>query len=247
MKAPWKITLPLLILAFIGIGSSLMRGNMPGREAAAEHHTTPLAPFDRHIRHNASHLLTEGRHTFRFETFGDEAFWGDQLHLHQAIATASPKTVLALGLKVDVAALPPTLLDRLQQGTVNLDDPAVTLALLQLNAVVGVTGFLRGDNLQSIGIQCALCHSTVDTSVSAPGIPAGHIGQRLDGWANRDLKVGDLIALAPNLQFCKAVTPQLLMLLCARLAPEDGEPRDAAVIRAEESILERCDGQGRWV
>jgi hypothetical protein len=48
------------------------------------------------------------------------------------------------------------------------------------------------------------------------------------------------------LDFCKAVTPQLLLLLCARVAPEDGEPRDAAVVRAEASILERTDSRGDW-
>ena len=142
MKAPWKATIPLLILALMGIGYSLMGRNMPGLEAAAENSPTPLAPFDLLIRNNAANLLQEGRDIFRFDTFGDEAFWGDQLQLHQAIATASPKTALALGLKVDVAALPPALLDQLQQGTVNLDDPAVTLALLKLNAVLGVTGYL---------------------------------------------------------------------------------------------------------
>jgi hypothetical protein len=213
MKAPWKVTIPLLILALIGIGSSRMGRHMPGLEAADEQNPTPLAPFDQQILNNAAHLLQEGRDIFRFDTFGDEAFWGDQLQLHQAIATASPKTALALGLKVDVAALPPALLDQLQQGTVNLDDPAVTLALLKLNAVLGVTGIFSGDSLQSIGLQCALCHSTVDTSFSAPGIPAGNIGQRLDGWANRDLNIGAIVALAPNLtpvtDLLKIVTPSL--------------------------------------
>ena len=213
MQAPWKATIPLLILALMGIGSSLMGRHMPGLEAADENSPTPLAPFDQLILNNAAHRLQEGRDIFRFDTFGDEAFWGDQLQLHQAIATASPKTALALGLKVDVAALPPALLDQLQQGTVNLDDPAVTLALLKLNAVLGVTGIVRGDSLQSIGLQCALCHSTVDTSFSAPGIPPGNIGQRLDGWANRDLNVGAIVALAPNLtpvtDLLKIVTPSL--------------------------------------
>jgi hypothetical protein len=199
MQAPWKATIPLLILAVLGIGYNLTGENMPDRGAAAQNSTTPVAPFDLDIRTHAARLLQEGRDIFRFDTFGDEAFWGDQLQLHQAIATASPKTALALGLKVDVAALPPTLLEQLQQGSLDLEDPAVTLALLKLNAVVGVTGFFSGEHLRSIGIQCALCHSTVDTSFRAPGIPEGHIGQRLDGWANRDLNVGAIIALAPNL------------------------------------------------
>jgi hypothetical protein len=99
-----------------------------------------------------------------------------------------------LGLKIDVDALPQSLEQHLKQGKVNLDDPATTLALLKLNAVVGVTGFFNGNTLQSIGIQCALCHSTVDDSL-LPGV-----GHRLDGWANRDLSIGAIIALAPNLQ-----------------------------------------------
>jgi cytochrome c2 len=76
-----------------------------------------------------------------------------------------------------------------------LDDPAVTLALLKLNSVVGVTGFFNPDGtLKSVGIQCALCHSTVDNSLTQG------IGHRLDGWANRDLNIGQIISLAPNLQ-----------------------------------------------
>jgi cytochrome c peroxidase len=153
-------------------------------------------------------MIEEGRRTFRFDTFGDEDFWGGSLKLHQAIAGAtyggvgpglSPKTALALGLKVDVAALPSSLRDQLRDGQVNLDDPATTLALLKLNAVVGVTGFFDGDTLTSFGLQCAFCHSTVDNSFSAPGISSGNVGQRLDGWANRDLNVGAIVALAPDL------------------------------------------------
>jgi mono/diheme cytochrome c family protein len=148
--------------------------------------------------------IAEGRKTFRFDTFGDEDYWGGTLQLHKAIegqrfggvgAGVSPRTALALGLKVDVDVLPPALQQQLKQGKVNLDDPAVTLALLQLNAVVGVTGFAnQSGGLQSMGIQCALCHSTVDNSL-APGI-----GHRLDGWANRDLNIGAIVAIAPNLQ-----------------------------------------------
>jgi hypothetical protein len=106
----------------------------------------------------------------------------------------SPKTALAAGLKVDAAALPTSLKQQLKDGKVDLDDPATTLALLKLNSVVGVTGlFDSKGSLTSMGLQCALCHSTVDDSF-APGI-----GQRLDGWANRDLNVGLIISLAPNL------------------------------------------------
>lgn len=149
-------------------------------------------------------LISQGKQIFRLDTFGDQAFWGGQLKLHQAIEGAqfggvgpgvSPATALAVGLKVDVQALPQSLQDQLKQGTVDLNDPAVTLSLLKLNAVVGLTGFFNKDgSLSSIGIQCALCHSTVDNSF------ASGIGNRLDGWANRDLNVGAIVALAPNLQ-----------------------------------------------
>src|SRR6185437_15544344 len=155
------------------------------------------------VEANAQQKVAQGRHTFRFDTFGDEDFWGGTLKLHEAIegsrfggvgAGVSPKTALAVGLKVDVDALAPTVLNALRSGKVNLDDPAVTLTLLKLNAVVGVTGFFQsGLSLKSIGIQCALCHSTVDNSF-APGI-----GHRLDGWANRDLNVGAIVSLAPDL------------------------------------------------
>lgn len=151
----------------------------------------------------AAEQLEAGRWIFRFDTFGDEAFWGGQLRLHEAIAGAalggtgpglSPATALELGLKVDVEALPPPLQAQLKQGKVDLTSPATTLALLQLNAVVGVTGFFDdGGGLRAVGIQCALCHSSVDDSF-APGI-----GHRLDGWANRDLNVGAIIALSPSL------------------------------------------------
>ncbi|MGH8018897.1 MAG: hypothetical protein ACREIA_11490, partial [Opitutaceae bacterium] len=134
---------------------------------------------------------------------GDEAFWGDSLKLHLAIAGAenggagpgvSPATALAAGLKVDVEALPFSLRRKIREGRVDLEDPATTLALLELDAVVGLTGFFeKRGSLKSIGIQCALCHSTVDDSF-APGI-----GRRLDGWPNRDLDVGAIISLAPDL------------------------------------------------
>src|SRR5438067_901144 len=153
---------------------------------------------------NALMMLKNGRNIFRFDTFGDQAFWGDTLKLHQSIEGADhggigsgvgPGTALAVGLKVDVDALPQSLKMKLAAGQVDLDDPANTLALLKLNAVLGVTGFFdQNGHLRSMGIQCALCHSTVDDSL-APGI-----GRRLDGWANRDLNVGAIVALAPNLK-----------------------------------------------
>jgi cytochrome c peroxidase len=164
----------------------------------------PLAATSDPVQANAARMIAEGRQTFRYDTFGDEAFWGGVLQLHQAIQGqqfggvgpgVSPKAALAAGLKVDVEALPASLTRQLRAGTVNLDDPATTLALLKLNAVVGVTGFFNQQGrLSAVGIQCAICHSTVDDSF-APGI-----GRRLDGWANRDLNIGAIVAMAPNLQ-----------------------------------------------
>jgi hypothetical protein len=156
------------------------------------------------VQTQATQLVDQGRQIFRFDTFGDEQFWGDSLKLHRAVAGAanggvgpglSPRAALGVGLKVDVDALPPELQQALQRGEVDLDDPAVTLALLKLQAVVGVTGFFDSSGgLRSMGIQCALCHSTVDDSF-APGI-----GHRLDGYAARDLNVGAIVSLAPDLR-----------------------------------------------
>jgi hypothetical protein len=156
--------------------------------------TEDLKDFDVAISKNATNLIRQGRRIFRFDTFGDEVFWGDTLRLHEALAKVSPKEALALGLKVDVDALPQSLVNALKRGEVNLNDPSVTADLLKLNAVVGVTGFFSSNNLTSVGIQCSFCHSTVNDSLTAG------IGRRLDGWANRDLNVGRIVALAPNLQ-----------------------------------------------
>lgn len=139
---------------------------------------------------------TDGKSIFRFDTFGDEQLWTDTLQMQKAIATVSPKTALSVGLKVDSDALPPEIVNALKAGKVNLEDPAVTIQLLKLNAVVGVIGKVvsPGDRLATVGITCALCHSTVDNSV------AQGIGKRLDGWPNRDLNVGAIIALSPVLK-----------------------------------------------
>ncbi len=152
----------------------------------------------------SAQMVEEGKKIFRFDTFGDQVFWGDTLKIHKAIAGSklggvgsgvSPKTALAVGLKVDVDALPRSLVKQLKAGKVDLDNPATTLALLKLNSVVGVTGFFdKKGGMQSIGIQCAFCHSTVDNSF-APGI-----GHRLDGWPNRDLNVGAIVNLSPDLK-----------------------------------------------
>lgn len=142
-------------------------------------------------------LIEQGREVFRHDTFGDEQKWTDQLRMHEAIATVDPTTALAVGLKVDTDALPASLVQALQAGQVDLTSPATTLALLRLNAVVGVRGQVETvngqDRLTRVGITCALCHSTVDDSF-APGI-----GKRLDGWPNRDLNPGAIIALSPAL------------------------------------------------
>jgi hypothetical protein len=154
--------------------------------------------------HKNDDLASQGKNIFRNDTFGDQAFWGDTLQLHRAIEGSqhggvgpgvSPATALAVGLKVDQDALPQSLVQQIKAGKVDLNDPATTLALMKLNAVIGITGFFNSDGtLKSMGIQCALCHSTVDNAF-APGI-----GHRLDGWANRDLNVGAIIGLSPNLQ-----------------------------------------------
>jgi hypothetical protein len=141
----------------------------------------------------AERTVREGRQIFRFDTFGDEAFWGGQLRLHEAVATLSPAAALGLGLKVDVDALSGGQREAIRHGRINVNDPRVTAQLLRQDAVLGVAGFFdRDGGLKSIGITCALCHSTVDDSL-APGI-----GHRLDGVANRDLNVGAIIAAAPN-------------------------------------------------
>jgi len=195
MSAAKKMLVLLLVVAVVAsvmaIGGIVFNGT--GRSA-----TGPDA-----ARANADRLAREGRTVFRFETFGDEAVWGGVLGLHKAIegsklggvgAGISPKQALAVGLKVDAAAIPPATAAAIKAGKVNLDDPKVTVQLLKLNAVVGVKGFFKGDTLTSVGITCASCHSTVDDSF-APGI-----GNRLDGWPNQDLNVGAIVASAPNLE-----------------------------------------------
>ena len=147
-------------------------------------------------------LIAEGQRIFRFDTFGDEDFWSGLLHLDKAILGAanggygpgvSPMTALSVGLKVDSEALPPEVIEGINSGAISLNDPLTTVALLKLNAVVGVKGnFTAQGALQSIGITCASCHSTVDNSFTEG------IGKRLDGWPNRDLDVGGIISLTDN-------------------------------------------------
>jgi len=198
----------LYSLAVLLIGLALMLGSL--LRAAEQANAPPkvpagnLAENDRAITANAQKMIEEGRQVFRFDTFGSEAFWGDTLQLHKAIAGqknggvgegVSPKTALSVGLKVDADALPKELVAKIKAGKVDLNDPATTVALFKLDAVVGVKGFFdNAGSLKSVGLRCAVCHSTVDDSF-APGI-----GKRRDGWANRDLNVGAIIALAPNLK-----------------------------------------------
>jgi mono/diheme cytochrome c family protein len=152
---------------------------------------------------NAKRMYDEGKKIFRDDTFGSEAFWGDKLQLHRAILGEkqggvgpglSPKEALKLGLKVDQGAMPEAAIQMIRRASLDLDKPETTIPLLKANAIVGVTGFFKDGKLTSVGIQCALCHSTVDDSLS-PGI-----GRRLDGWPNRDLNIGAIVALAPNLK-----------------------------------------------
>src|SRR5262245_47013410 len=193
------LTVGRLVFLLLAVGVLFKLSESSSAQAQRQEQTaTPSASSQ------AARLVGQGRQVFRFDTFGDQAFWGDSLKLHQAIEGAklggvgpgvSPRTALAVGLKVDSDALPEDVKTALAQGKVNLDDPAVTLTLLKLNAVLGLTGFFNSDgSLRSVGIQCALCHSTVDDSF-APGI-----GQREDGFANRDLNVGAIVSLSPNLQ-----------------------------------------------
>src|SRR5262245_39913398 len=174
-----------------------------GGGVAAAKRKDRLSSVDRAVRDDALATLEDGRNVFRFDTFGDEEFWGDQLRLHDAIRGAalggvgtglSPTAALSLGLKVDSESLNSATRQAIQNGTADLTDPATTVELLRQSSVLGVTGFFDGSgNLIRVGIQCALCHSTVDDSLMTG------IGVRRDGWANRDLNVGAIVALAPDL------------------------------------------------
>lgn len=151
----------------------------------------------------------DGMDIFRFDTFGDEQLWTEVLRMHEVIPSINPQTALAVGLKVDVEALPAELIAALQAGQVDLTNPAVTVELLRLNAVVGVMGTVdNAGQLETVGITCALCHSTVDNSF-APGI-----GKRLDGWPNRDLDVGTIVVSRPSFPMTRS----------ARGAPESTIP-----------------------
>jgi hypothetical protein len=175
-------------LALLGLlGSAALPA--PPLQAAREDSRPAVAAPD-----HATALVRLGRAIFRFDTFGDEQLWTGVLRMHEPIARLSPQQALAVGLKVDRDALPAATVAALKAGEVDLGDPAVTLALLKAGAIVGVKGRVNeAGALTSVGITCALCHSTVDDSL-APGI-----GRRLDGWANPGLDVGAIVALSPAL------------------------------------------------
>src|SRR6185369_2776645 len=166
-------------LALAGALAACSSGPMPSVEPAAD-----------------ASILAQGRQTFRFDTFGNETQWTDVLRMHEVIAKAvDPTTALSVGLKVDAEALPAAVVKGIKDGSISLKSPATTVALLKLDAVVGLKGTVETidgkDRLTRVGVTCALCHSTVDDSF-APGI-----GKRLDGWANRDLDPGAIISLSP--------------------------------------------------
>ena len=179
----------LALLGTAGTGALLLFALStlaPASEPAEARSPAVTDPIPSH----AQQMLDEGRQTFRYDTFGSQAFWSRTLRIDEALKTVTPRTALAVGLKVDAEAVPPSVL-----AHADLDDPATTAVLLRRRAVVGLRGSFNPDGtLRAVGITCALCHSTVDDSV-APGI-----GKRLDGWPNRDLNVGAVINLAPNLQ-----------------------------------------------
>src|SRR4051812_41546848 len=180
----WASSVFALVLTCVisGAGQAPAPGDQSGHDG------------DRDQQENHRGKNQDGQAIFRFDTFGDEQLWTNVLRMHEAVATVDPATALAVGLKVDVEALPSPVIAALQAGQVDLTNAAVTVELLRLNAVVGVKGTVSDTGqLTKVGITCALCHSSVDDSF-APGI-----GKRLDGWANTDLNVGGIVALSPAL------------------------------------------------
>ena len=183
-----KIAVGLVLFTGLAIGSYHLIGAQRASAQTQKKAASPPSGFDAVVRDNSERMMKEGEQTFRFDTFGSEAFWGDALQLHKAIAGeknggvgggVSPKTALSVGLKIDSDALPDSLKQQLKDGKVDLNDPAITLALLKLNSVVGVTGiFDNKGSLQSMGLQCAFCHSTVDDSLAGHWEAPGRLGQQ---------------------------------------------------------------------
>lgn len=185
------------------VGGCLNQPKSVETNPAVEAYKSPTESFKAETKEHAGALFTEGQEIFRNDTFGSETFWGDQLRLHEAIAGEklggvgpglTAKQALEVGLKVDVAKLPGILVQAIKGGHVSLDKAETTLELLKADAVVGVKTIVVNGKITSMGITCALCHSTVDNSF------AKGIGRRLDGWPNRDLNVGEIVAMAPNLK-----------------------------------------------
>jgi len=202
----WReMLLMKILIMLVGISTALVYLDDRGQAQRADDraHAQKQQGFDLQISENAKQMMEQGKQIFRYDTFGDEVYWTDKLKLHHAIQGSkfggvgpgvSPKTALAVGLKVDMDALPADLVEKIKKGEVNLDDPATTLALINLNSVLGVKGtFNKDGSLKAVGLSCAVCHSTVDDAF-APGI-----GHRLDGWPNQDLNVGAIVSLAPDL------------------------------------------------
>ncbi len=191
-----------LIVAALLVAGCLEYPPSVNTNPAVKSQQWPRIAYNTKAGWNSRSLFSSGKDIFRFDTFGSEHFWGDRLRLHQAImgeklggvgAGLTPRQALELGLKVDAGLLPKILIEALRGGSVSLDEPKTTVELLRANSVVGVTGFFERGQLKSVGIQCAICHSTVDNSF------ARGIGRRLDGWPNRDLDIGAIASLAPNL------------------------------------------------
>src|ERR671931_1852768 len=197
----WNVVIALACgLRLVGAFARLTKGVQTDPSVKAKQ---GRSSFGDESEDNAKRMYDEGKKIFRDDTFGSEAFWGDKLQLHLAILGEkqggvgpglSPKEALKLGLKVDQGAMPAAAIQMVRNASIDLDKPETTIPLLKANAIVGVTGIFTDGKLTSVGMQCALCHSTVDDSLS-PGI-----GRRLDGWPNRDLNVGAIAALAPNLK-----------------------------------------------
>lgn len=196
----WPLSAATFALVALGAGAGVSCGELTvtaigGRDSGGRLEDPALA--------SAADFIAEGRRAFRSDTFGDEAFWSGALKLHLAIEGhalggvgpgLSPEAAFALGLKVDGEALSPQLKEKIRMGSPTLKDPAITLELLGENAVVGLHGSFNPDRtLKSVGVTCALCHSTVDDALGP------NVGRRLDGWPNRDLDVGAILALAPDL------------------------------------------------
>jgi hypothetical protein len=194
------------IIATVGAGTynvQLSGANDSAGIALVEVYDLDAPPPRDDTKEHADAMFSEGKEIFRDDTFGSEAFWGDQLRLHTSIAGErlggvgpglTARQALGLGLKVDVERLPQAVVEALQAGQVDLDKPDTTIALLKADAVVGVRVFLEGDRVKTMGITCALCHSTVDNSFTTG------IGRRLDGWPNRDLNVGEIVAFSPSVK-----------------------------------------------